>query len=54
MPDGSMEVVAEGPEKELNDLIEFCKTGPEAAEISEVDFKFEKANGEFRDFEVRF
>jgi len=53
IPDGTVEVVAEGPEDKLKELIEFCKEGPEAAEVSKVDVKFEKASNEFGGFEVR-
>ncbi|MBU0471714.1 MAG: acylphosphatase [Nanoarchaeota archaeon] len=52
--DGTVEVVAEGPEDKLKELIAFCKKGPEAAEVSNIDIKFEKASNEFKDFSVRF
>ena len=54
MADGTVEVVAEGSEDELIELIEFCKKGPEAAQVEKVDVKFEKAKGEFYGFEVRY
>ena len=52
MPDGTVEVVAEGPEDRINELIEFCKKGSEAAQVDKVDVKFEKAVNEFDDFEI--
>lgn len=51
--DGSVEVVAEGQEDKINELIEFCRKGPESAQVEKVDVKFEKASGEFKDFKVR-
>ena len=54
MPDGSVEVVAEGIEDKLKELIEFCKKGPEMAEVKKLDVKFEKAGNEFDGFEVRY
>jgi len=51
--DGSVEVVAEGPEDKLNELIEFCKKGPQNAGVKKVDVKFEKASGEFEIFGVK-
>ncbi len=54
MPNGSVEVVAEGPEDKIKELIEFCKKGPEAAEVSKADVKFEKASGEFEGFEIKY
>lgn len=53
MADGTVEVVAEGSEDKIKELIEFCKKGPEAAQVEKVDVKFEKATGEFNGFEVR-
>lgn len=51
--DGSVEVVAEGPEDRLNEIIEYCKKGPERAKVTKVDVKLEKASGEFKNFEVK-
>ena len=51
--DGSVEVVAEGPEDKVKELIEFCKKGPQNAVVKKVDIKFEKASGEFGIFEVK-
>jgi len=53
MPDGTVEIVAEGPKDKIDELIEFCKKGPEAAEISKVNTKFEKPKNEFGGFEVK-
>ena len=54
LPDGNVEVVAEGNEKTLNKLIEFCKAGPSLAKVEDVHIKFEKPKKEFDDFEVRY
>ena len=54
LPNGAVEVVAEGPEDKLKELISFCKKGPEAAEVSKVDVEFNKASNEFEGFDVRF
>ena len=54
MLDGSVEVVAEGPEAKLNELIDYCKKGPEMAEVKKLDVKFEEASNEFDGFEVRY
>ena len=53
MANGCVEVVAEGPELKIKEFIEYCKKGPRAARVDKVDVKFEKASGEFEDFEVR-
>ncbi len=51
--DGSVEVIAEGPEDKVKELIEFCKKGPERAKVTKVDVNYSEATGEFIDFEVR-
>ena len=53
MPDRTVEIVAEGPEDKLKELIEFCKKGSSVAEVSKVEVKFEKAKNEFQSFEIR-
>jgi len=50
----SVEVVAEGPEDKLKKLLEKLKEGPAAAKIAKVDSSFEKATGEFEEFEVKY
>lgn len=54
MPDGTVEVVAEGNEDKIKELVEFCKKGPETAEVTKTDVEFEKASNEFESFEVRY
>lgn len=51
--DGSVEVIAEGEEEKLKRLVEFCKKGPERAEVTQVEVNFSDAKGEFENFEVR-
>ena len=53
LSDGSVEVVAEGDEERLKNLVEFCRKGPERALVSKVDVKFSDDIGEFGGFEVR-
>lgn len=54
LPNGNVEVVAEGSENKLNELIEFCKNNPGYSDVSKVEVKEEKAKNEFKDFEVRY
>jgi len=53
MANGSVEVVAEGPELKIKEFIEYCKKGPRAARVDKVDVHFEEARNEFDGFEVR-
>jgi len=53
LPDGRVEVVAEGPEEKLQELIEFCHRGPPLAHVTHVAIRWEEPTGEFRGFSVR-
>ena len=53
MPDGTVEIVAEGPNDNINKLIKFFKKSPGASEVSKIDVKFGKAKNEFGGFEVK-
>ncbi|MEN3010505.1 MAG: acylphosphatase [Candidatus Bipolaricaulaceae bacterium] len=53
LPDGRVEVVAEGPEEKLQELIAFCHQGPPLAHVTGVELRWEEPTGEFRGFSVR-
>jgi acylphosphatase len=52
-PDGSVELIAEGPGEALEQLLEWCRRGPPAARVDACESTSEAATGEFRDFGVR-
>jgi acylphosphatase len=52
--DGSVMVLAEGEEKNLRELLDFLKTGPNHAIVEKVQIKWAKATDEFDNFEVRY
>ena len=52
--DGSVEIVAEGSEEKLNELIEFCRKNPGASRVSKVDVKLENFKNEFNAFEIKY
>jgi acylphosphatase len=53
LSDGRVEAVFEGEEKNVKELIEFCRRGPRGARVTDVDIIWENYTGEFRNFEVR-
>ncbi|MCS7216104.1 MAG: acylphosphatase [Candidatus Bipolaricaulota bacterium] len=53
LPDGRVEVVAEGPEEKLQELVAFCHRGPPLAHVTGVEVRWEEPTGEFRGFSVR-
>lgn len=53
-PDGSVRVVAEGPEEILNLLLRFLWHGSPAAQVDQVISDWQPATGEFSGFHVRW
>lgn len=54
LPDGTVEVLAEGPEASLQQLRRKIDVGPSGARVNTVDSHWEDAQGEFDRFEVRY
>lgn len=54
LPDGSVEVIAEGEKEPLQSLLEWCSHGPEGASVSKIEHEWEKENNEFKGFSVRY
>ncbi|MBN1836125.1 MAG: acylphosphatase [Spirochaetales bacterium] len=54
LPDGSVEVVAEGEEPRLRRLASWLQTGPPGAYVRRVDKRFGPDQGFFRDFRVEY
>jgi acylphosphatase len=52
LPDGSVEVVAEGEKGALDKLIQFCRVGPAGARVDQVRVEWEDFKGEFRGFRI--
>jgi len=45
-----LEIVAEGSEEAIKELIEFCKKGPEGAEVRDIKIEYEEVKNEFDGF----
>lgn len=52
--DGTVTVVAEGPENKINDLIDWCHSGPSRAQVEKVEAEKLTCTHEFDDFEIRY
>jgi acylphosphatase len=52
--DGSVETIAEGPRRALDEFLSFLHRGPPAAMVESVDEKWPSPTGEFGDFRVRY
>lgn len=52
--DGSVEVIAEGSEDRLKDMVEWCSVGPPEAVVKQVIKDWENATGEFKEFRIEY
>jgi len=53
-PDGDVEVMAEGARPELDKFLEWCRRGPPQATGDGVRVEWGKADGQFKNFEIRY
>lgn len=51
-PDGSVEVMAEGPRAAVEALLSFLQQGPPHAQVERVEAEWLPASGAFRGFDV--
>ena len=54
LPNGTVEVLAEGPETPVKELVSWCHHGPPAARVAQVHSMLEEWKGEFESFDVVF
>ncbi len=52
LPDGSVEVIAEGHEESLNKLLNKIREGSPLSRVEKVEVRFEEYKGEFSSFET--
>lgn len=50
---GNVEVVMEGEEDKVKELIDWCYRGPRSAVVEKIDVKWEEYRGEFNSFSIR-
>ncbi|HTP50089.1 MAG TPA: acylphosphatase [Anaeromyxobacteraceae bacterium] len=52
LPDGSVEVLAEGASERLERLVAWCRRGPPGARVRAVDVQWQEALGESGPFRI--
>jgi acylphosphatase len=52
--DRTVEVVAEGPRSDVEELLAFLRVGPRSAFVTQVDTQWSTAVHQYSDFEVRY
>jgi acylphosphatase len=53
-PDGSVEAVFEGPEREVQEAVAWCRIGPPLARVESVEVAWCAPTGEFKEFSVGY
>lgn len=53
LPDGRVEIVAEGESRHIADFLDWCRTGPPRARVEECRVMEEKPREESGEFEVK-
>ena len=51
--DGSLEILAQGEEDRLKEMIGWARVGPENAKVEKIVTAWEKADSKFNDFEIK-
>lgn len=54
LDDGTVELVAEGKEKSLQDFVNWCYNGVGPAMVQNIDQSWSESTGEFSDFVIKF
>jgi acylphosphatase len=54
LSDGSVEIVAEGKEEDLDKLMEWCRRGPPFAKVNNLTFHKAVYLGEFEEFKILY
>jgi acylphosphatase len=54
LPDGKVEVVIEGEDEAVRQMIAFCRQGPPSARVDHVEVRWEEYVGESGDFIIRY
>lgn len=53
LPDGRVEVVAQGPPEKVQALVEWCRRGPPLARVTSVEVEDLEPAGDLRGFTIR-
>ena len=50
--DGRVEVIFEGEEQAVRDVVSWCRTGPPTARVDTIEVTFEEPTGDFERFRI--
>jgi len=52
--DGTVQIMAEGEEENLKQLITWCYNGPMLAKVDKIDITWQGPTGQFKKFEIKY
>jgi len=52
--DGTVQIIAEGEEESLKELIKWCYNGPILAKVEKIDIDWQEAACQFDKFEIKY
>lgn len=52
-PEGKVELVVQGPKSDVEDFLDWCRSGPMLADVQHVDVSWEAPEGRLDGFEIR-
>jgi len=53
LPNGDVEILAQGEKTNINQFIEWCKEGPPVANVDRVEIAWQNIEQKFSDFDTR-
>jgi acylphosphatase len=53
LPDGRVEAIFEGEKGKVDEMINFCKSGPLGARVTRVEVVWEESSSDYQDFTIR-
>lgn len=54
LPDGQVEAIFEGEKFALKKILQYLKTGPRLAQVTNLKTSWQKYQDEFKEFEIRY
>ena len=51
-PDGAVEIIAEGEEDQVKDLLNWSQRGPSTARVDNIETRWRSYTGEFAEFKI--
>lgn len=52
LPDGTVRIVAQGPESGIEALVQWARQGPPASSVSHLDLTYDGPTGKFDEFKI--